>query len=139
MSETSKGITTRKVRQQNAERAFKFVINELFEQELDEDIALSLYQHTNNKADIRMVIDMTGNSEAINDLHYIQMSTIKDEKGVTPVQRRVELSKGYKGLVKRLLDYNIYRINIEDPINDDWSNVDPDAFKKFRITIPVDV
>ena len=47
---------------------------------MDEDIALSLYQHTNNKAYIRMVIDMTGNSETIDDLHYIQMYTIKDEK-----------------------------------------------------------
>ena len=82
-----------------------------------------------------MVIDITGDIEAINDLHLIQMSTIKDEKGVTPVQFRVDLSNRYKVLIKRLLDYNTYRITIEDLINDYWSNVDPDDFKKFRLSV----
>ena len=49
--------------------------------------------------------------------------------------KTIPLLKGDKRLIKVGVVYNNYRHTNDDPIIDDWSNVDPGDFNNFRMRI----
>ena len=130
-AQSSEGILTTNQRNTNAAHAFEYVIEELFNQDMDGSVAKSLLLATEDVADIRTVLALS--DEDIEDLHYYSTSTEDDAKKKIPSTKN-HLGKGNKGLLRRLKHYEMYRRDQGNPILSDWSNVLGQEFDEFRIT-----
>ena len=75
MSDISIGVNTKS---QKAEAAFKYVIQTLFRQNMNQPIAMSLLEYTGQAVDIADILTMP--SKDIDDLYYIKVTTIKEPK-----------------------------------------------------------
>ena len=134
------GVRTRQQRIDDSARAFTFVIEELFLSKMDGTIALCLLEANEQILDARSILNMT--EEDINDLHYFKEQIIKSEvKGEDDIvtTTRVNAVSGHKGMIRLLKDYITYKDQSGDPPNNDWSNIDPEEFNRFRFHSPVEV
>ena len=96
-------------------------------------IALSLLQATMDTYDIRLVLDFT--EDDINDLHYYT-SSVNSSNVKTPVSppKRVELVSGFKGIIRRFINFRNFKHQAGEEIFDDWSNVSGAEFDIYRRT-----
>ena len=97
-------VLTRKQWAEYAATGFKFVIEELFNQELDGPVAQSLFIATENTEDIEVVLDLS--EEDINNLYYFKSSdeseSVESDTRSSQSSVRVALGAGYKGSIRRL-------------------------------------
>ena len=110
MSSIKDGVLTQS---QKSEKAYNYVIQNLFKQDLDGPISSSLLVYTGDMPDIIQVLEM--GEEDIDDLYYYKssISTSQDEDEETktltkpkPITVRHELPKGSKRLVKVFKIFN---------------------------------
>lgn len=103
-------VLTRKQRAEYAATAFQYVIEELFNQELDGPVAQSLFIATENTEDIRLVLDLS--EQAINNLHYFKSSdeceSVESDTKSSQSSVRVELGDGYKSSIKILKGFTLF-------------------------------
>ena len=127
---------------QKSEKAYNYVIKNLFHQDLDGPISSSLLVYTGNMPDIMQVLEM--GDEDIDDLYYFKssISTLQDEEEETKkltkpktITIRYELPKGSKRLVKVLKSFNRWMTDAGEAIYFDWSNIDPKDFDDYRLPI----
>ena len=110
---SSQGVLTRSQSKANAAKAFKYIIEEIFDQDMDGSVAQSLLLANENVADIRKVLALT--DADIDGLYYIPSSPKDDsKKPISP--DKVPLGKGNKGLLRRLKHHDVYRQQKGDPI-----------------------
>ena len=130
-TQSSEGVLTRIQRNNNAAIAFRFVIEELINEEMDGPVAKSLLAVNQEVADVRKVLSMT--DEDIDDLHYFSPSPEDGtKKPASPTKKYI--GKGNKGILRRLKCYEEYRSQRGDPIFSDWSNVSGQEFDNYRVT-----
>ena len=121
--------STREQRIKRAALEFKYVIEELFCQDMDGPIARALLNCNNGAYDIRVIEDF--NEEYISNLHYFV--DVKDEKGkATPT--KVDLVLGDKAIIRRLINFKAYKDSIGESMDDNWSTVTGDEFDRYRRT-----
>ena len=139
MSSIEDGVLTQS---QKSEKAYNYVIKNLFRQDLDGPISSSLLVYTGNMPDIMQVLEM--GDEDIDDLYYFKssISTPQDEEEETKkltkpktITIRYELPKGSKRLVKVLKSFNRWMTDAGEAIYFDWSNIDPKDFDDYRLAI----
>ena len=127
-------VLTRQQRAEYAATAFQYVIEELFNQELDGPVAQSLFIATENTEDIGVVLDLS--EEDINNLHYFKSSdeseSVESDTRSSQSSVRVALGAGYKGSIRQLLGFEEFRQQQGNPILPDWSNVTGDEFDYYR-------
>ena len=124
---------------QQSEIAFKNVMHEFFNQQLNGPVPLSLLEYTENLMDIRLIVAMT--DDEADDLYYFvpevdTPSPTGKEDDVKPQIKMVrkELSKGYKRLVKVFTSFCRYLQEEGIEIRGDWSNVSHIMFNDYRLS-----
>ena len=144
MSDISIGVN---IKSQKAEAAFKYVIQTLSRQHMNQPIAMSLLEYTGQAVDIADILTMS--SKDINDLYYIKVTTIEEPKqpgqkeessdgkptSLITTRVKTDLAKGSKRLIKVLIAFNRYMIDQGNPIYYDWSNITQDQFDDYRLGI----
>ena len=122
-----------------SETAFKNVMHEFFNQQLNGPVPLSLLEYTENVMDIRIIVAMT--DDEADDLYYFvpevdTSSPTGKEDDVKPQIKMVrkELSKGYKRLVKVFTSFCRYLQEEGIEIRGDWSNVSHIMFDDYRLS-----
>ena len=127
MSVTESGVMTRS---QRSEAAFRHVITNLFRQDMNGPIALSLLEYTGHTIDVSLIINISDID--IDDLYYPQDTLVPpppdaevDAKLVT-VTVRTDIPKAYKQLVKIFTSFQRWMVAEGEPIFYDWSNVEPE-------------
>ena len=128
---------------QLAEIAFRRLIEDILDMDMNGPVALSLLEYTNHEQDIRYVLSMS--DEEIDDLKYTTIVKesdpfdVKDEdaklsaKMTTPTVTTYELPRGHKRLIKVVVSFNQYRAQSGNQTMDDWSDVTSQEFNEFRI------
>ena len=110
MSDTS-GVMTRS---QKSEAAFRHVITNLFHQDMDGPIALSLLVYTGQNIDVSLIINIS--DKDIDDLHFFRKTLVTppnadaDAKPVS-VDIRHELPRAYKQLVKIFTSFQKWMVS----------------------------
>ena len=140
LSNLDLGIMTQ---HQLAEIAFRRLIEDILDMDMNGPVALSLLEYTNNEQDIRYILSMS--DEEIDDLKYTTIVKesdpfdVKDEdaklsaKMTTPTVTTYELPRGHKRLIKVVVSFNQYRAQSGNQTMDDWSDVTSQEFNDFRI------
>ena len=128
-------VLTRQQRAEYAANSFQYVIEELFNQELDSPVAQSLFIATENAEDIRLVLTLS--EEDINNLHYFKSSdeseSVESDNRSSQSSVKVALGDGYKGCIRRLIGFEEFRRQNGDPVLTDWSNVTVSEFRDYRL------
>ena len=129
----------RDVVEKSSTDVFQHVIKDLFKQELDGPIAMSLLEHTKGSKEIDLVSNMT--DDQIDKLHYYTISSepspeskyrdVKDYPG-PEVIKRVDLSKDYKSLLKVFTSFCKHLKGQGNDMRSDWSNIDLGMFTRYR-------
>ena len=118
LSNLSLGIMTQR---QLAEIAFRRLIVDILDMDMNGPVALSLLEYNNNEEDIRYVLNMS--DEEIDNLKYTTIVKdsdpfdVKDEDTKLPAKMTTptittttyELPRGYKRLIKVVVSFNQYR------------------------------
>ena len=134
MADTS-GVMTRS---QKSEAAFWYVITNLFHQDMDGSISLSLLEYTGQNIDVSLIINISDTD--IDDLHFFRKTLVtppntdSDAKPVS-VDIRYELPRAYKKLVKIFTSFQKWMVAAGEPIFYDWSNVESQQFETYRFKI----
>ena len=137
LSSIDEGVLTQS---QKSEKAYNYVIRNLFLQDLDGHISSSLLLYTGDMPDMIQVLDMS--EKDIDDLYYHKSSssTLHDEeedtkKTTKPKTVRYELPRGSKRLIKVLKSFNRWMTDADKVIYYDWLNIIPTDFDNYRIAI----
>ena len=128
-------VLTRQQRAEYAATAFQYVIEEIFNQELNSPVAQSLFIATENAEDIRLILTLS--EQDINNLHYFKSSdeseSVESDTRSSQYSVRVKLVDGYKDRIRRPKMFSSFRQQQGNPILPDCSNVTGDEFNGYRI------
>ena len=129
-------------RTQAREVAYEYVISELFEEDMDGPISLSLLEYNDGLKYIKKVITMV--DEDIDGLYYSKKPTFttpkvekntKDDSESDTHKDKVDLCRGSKRLLKIFTSFHKYLLEQKHEIYLDWSNITPDMFDTYRLEI----
>ena len=106
---------------------FQYIIEEFFNQEMDDSVAQSLLIATGGIKDIQLITNL--HEEDIKDLHYFKPSSKDSSLPLT----RFELGNGNKGLIRRFIHFESFKRQQGTPISLYWSKITSSEFDDFRI------